>query len=70
MKILLLSRLKYESPRSSLYDYIKSQEHDVYFADPSEIDIIINEKNISVLYNNIDVSSVDMVISRNSMGFV
>jgi len=72
-KILLLTRFKYENSQilpSILYDHILNLGHEIYYADPNEISIILNGKNVNIFYENTEISDVDIVISRNSRGVV
>ena len=74
-KVLFLTKYKYsdsESITSStiLCDYIQKQGHELYYVDPSEVDIILNKDNVRVFYKDIDISDVDIVISRNTKNVV
>ena len=72
-KILFLTKFKYKGSRitqPTLYNYIKNQGHDIYHVHPNEVNIILNKDNASIFYDGIDISKMDIVISRNSKGVV
>ncbi|HOI59804.1 MAG TPA: hypothetical protein PKU93_00605 [Candidatus Pacearchaeota archaeon] len=72
-KVLFLTKFKYKDSqitKSALHEYIKEQGHEVYYADPGEINIILKNESVNVFFNDIDISDVDIVISRNSRGVV
>ena len=74
-KVLFLTKYKYDGSEkitssTILCEHIEKRGHKIYYADPSEINIILNKDNVSVFYGDIDVSDVDIVVSRNTKGVV
>ncbi|MDD3032645.1 MAG: ATP-grasp domain-containing protein [Candidatus Pacebacteria bacterium] len=74
-KVLFLTKYKYTdsdtiTSSTILCDYIKKQGHELYYVDPSEINIILNKDNVHVFYKDIDISDVDIIISRNTKNVV
>lgn len=74
-KVLVLTKYKYNKPEKKtsttiLCDHIKGRGHKIYYANPNEINIILNRDDVSVFYGDIDITDVDIVISRNTKGVV
>lgn len=72
-KILFLTKFKYkgsEIREPALYKYIKEQGHKVYYAHPNEIHIVLGDNDAKVFLEGVDISEVDIIISRNSRGLV